>query len=316
MRAILLTLHLAIVGLLYLLIAVPLMAAAVAVVGGAVYLAIVDPEGLATLAGGLTMNLLLHQLLVFFGYATSITASMAGAGSAILAVLSPWLVAFAANLVCGFLAYYAYFYRKARIVGIVITGVAFLFYFIPIVAVSGNAFGNDRSPDWTEILAMIAMAAVLLSYFVVCIFLLYRIPRRPDIEVNAKVMRKAHIGLWLLLMAAYVVGMIAAGIPISILSVTIGIIFLVSYVPFRWNAKATMRIATERKPAFAAMALAVNTLLTVICLVLLPPIGVGLLLSTALLFFLLEMVFIRKTETPAEVAPAVIPPASSTPPIS
>lgn len=111
-----------------------------------------------------------------------------------------------------------------------------------------------------------------------------------------------HIALWVVLAVMWAGVWLAAGFPLGFWTVFATLIVLAAAVPLVYNATAVKRIFTRRKKRFALPLLALNIIMALVCLVLVPPIGAALALSAVWLFILLEMTFWPRPEPAGDAA--------------
>lgn len=291
MRIALVFIQLCILGAAFLLVVMPFYAA----LTGLAFLALEQPD--------IILRAIIELILYQFGAGSS----LAGIGIPLLIFALPWLAAFAANIFCGFLAYYGGMYRKARKWGVIVNGVAMGIY-VALMALIVFGIARSSTADMDMVLGVLASIAVVLawnSYFFVAIRLFRAMPERPDLAASVKWMRIANYALWT---AWAVAG--AAGVVLLIyygfyiLAALLCVLVAVSALPFVYNARAVGRIAAERKKTYAAKIFVADIILALFALVFVPPLGVALALSAALLFFLMEMVFLRRADA-ATVAESV-----------
>ena len=315
MRLTLITFQLCVFGAVYLLVAVPVLAA----VTGLVYFFATATEMAATASAMLGGASLIHYSLLSLG-ALPVTAqapaviaagsSLAGAASTLLAIGTPLLVTAAVNLVLGFLAYYRGWYRAARRWGIVCNIVGLCLYLVPQAVAMKFALQPASQADGSQAAPLglaIFMAVLFLlwdSFFIISLVLLYRMPEHPDIPRTVGRLPSMHMALWVLLALAWFFPFCLAGFPLNTATVVISGIILLAALPFAFNAKAVGKIVAGRGKVFTLSVFLVNIVLVLFCLLLLPPVGVGLLISATWLFFLVEMTFWpRRAEDAGETAP-------------
>lgn len=310
MRILLITQQLCIIGALYLCVAMPLLAA----VGGLVYLLITAAELVFTAALMVTLNTLLYYLMLSLGM-LAVTAqppvlvaaatSLAGIVSTLFTISLPFLLAVLVNLVLGVLAYYRDWYRKMRRWATICNIVGLCIYLVPQSLAMWFAIepsGESRSAQWDLVLVLGLMMLAWDSYFIVSLILWRRMPERPDIPGTLGKMPSVHLGLWLFLATAWLFLLFAADFPSGVGLAIIGGVILVSALPFILNAKATKKIAAERKKRHVILIFLINSVLLLTGLILFPPVGVALLISVFWLYFLVEMVFLRPAPAPGIAA--------------
>ena len=292
MRITLITIQLCVIGFLYTLVALPIMAAVFGLIYG-----LIAATGLVLTAFAMQIgNVLLHYVMMSLGALPYTTAAPAivqmatglySAAGVLLALGSPWLAAIAANLLCGFLANYRDWHGKARRWGVIVNVLALVFYLglQGLVAV----FAAGEWPGWETAVVLAGVAVVWDSYFVVSILLLRRMPVRPDAAPTLEKLPAVHILLWILFALAGAAALLLVGAPLNWATIAVCIFIALCALPFFYNAKAAKRIAADRKKLYSVLVLLANVALTLVFLVLLPPVGALLLLSTAFIFFSMEL---------------------------
>lgn len=154
------------------------------------------------------------------------------------------------------------------------------------------------------------------SYFVISILLLYRMPKRPNARLTLRRNRFMHIALWAALLLAWIGVLTIAGTAVNTAeamktgSTAVGlvpgflvntativgsVIVLLAILPFAINAWAAGKIYSQRRKRFVFVMLAADVALTMLALVLLPPVGVALALSALWLYFVVEVTFLNGT---------------------
>ncbi len=317
MRLVLITLQCCIIGGLYLVVAVPVVAATM----GLAYFTVTAWEMVAMTAVALGLESAIYYGMMSLGAPPStagapvlITAASAlsTAATAIHAISAPFLLAVVVNLILGFLAYYRNWYKKLRRWATICNVVLLCVYVIPQLIILGFIIVDDSTPESIgRKLSLIALFLLLMllwnSYFIVALYLWRRMPERPEIPHTLEKMPAMHIALWVVLAVTWAGVWLAAGFPLGFWTVFATLIILAAGVPLAYNAKAVKRIFAERKKRFALPLMAFNIVAALVCLVLVPPIGVALALSTVWLYVVLEMTFWPRPEPAGDAALTLSP---------
>lgn len=325
MRITLLLFQLLLVATLYSMVALPV----IAVVSGLVYALVVAAEAVLI---GLTMGLLdvlfyvmppLFPSVSGAAGASSIVVTAATAisqAATVLGVVSiPMLAGIVVNLVCGFLTYYGGWYKAMRRWGLIGNFVALACYLIPQLVFIGAMFYHVIFPpshgigmSMETVLAATAIALAWDSYFFISVALFYYMPERPDAALTRRRAPAAQLGLCLILAAQFALTLWLIGSALGrFVIIALCVIFVLSVFLVLVNARASKRIVKKRQKLFALLTLTVNVAATVLGLVFMPPVGVVLLMSLALLYFLGEVAFFgddRNAENPdpRESVPATV----------
>lgn len=305
MRILLLMMQLTIVGVLYNLVAVPLLM----VVSGLVYALAVAAETVFMGIGMGVADVVLSLLPPLFPSTSgavgggsiilSVGGALSQAATATLVIASPFLAAVLVNLVFGFLSRYRGWFGKMRRLAVIGNLVCLACYLIPQLVLVAMAFYDVISPPKTGpgmtlsgAFLLVCIALVWDAYFFITLFLWRRMPERPDADKTARRLPAAHRWLCVALVAGFAVVLYVAGAFLGgFLTVAACAILCLSALLLLANARASKRIAGERKKRFALPVFLGTAAAAAVFLVLVPPVGTLFLLSAALLYFLLEAVF-------------------------
>lgn len=326
MRILFLTFQLCVAGVLYLLVAVPLLIA----VSGIVYALVVAIDYvIAAIAMGL-MEALISVLPPLF---PSMSGSAGGApllftvggaisqAATVLAVVAaPLLLALLVNLVCVFLANYRDWFARMRRVAIIANFAALGCYLLPQLVLIGAMVhdactSTDAGPSATPgaILLVAFVALAWDAYFFISITLLYRMPKRPDVQAAIKRLPAAQTVLSVAMLALFALLLLIIGAALGrFLIVVVCLICGLATLLLLANARAARRIAARKGKLLALLLLLANLLAALFCLVFIPPVGVLLFLGTAFLYFLLEGVFFGGKEDASASEPDRLPEAGAT----
>ena len=340
MRLLFISLQLCIIGALYLLFAIPVLAAAT----GLAYALAAAAEwvGAAALTAG--AGAAMHYSLLSLGALPAGAAppamlvaasSAAGFASGLFTVGIPLLATVLANLALGFLAYYRDWYTWARRLGIAATVAGLVAYLalqaIVLYAAFGQPSADVSAGVETRILsAVLALMLLWDGYFVVSLLFWFRMPRSANVRTMARCMPAMHIGLWVVLLLAWAGALLVAGTAVNTLAtlendpggpaiawgflintatIVGSAVVLLAAVPFAVNAWASGRVAAGSKKRLAVPPLLANAVVAILCLIFLPPIGVALALSTAWLYLTVEAAHtLGKKDTDSRQAASTIEP--------
>lgn len=306
MRILFLTFQLCVAGVLYLLVAVPLLIA----VSGIVYALVVALDYvLAAIAMGLAEALvsILPPLFPSMSGAAggtpllfTIGGAISQAATVLAVVAAPLLLALLANLVCVFLANYRDWFAKMRRVAIIVNFIALGCYLLPqllfigVMTYEAIAPADDGpAPTLGAILLAVLIVLAWNAYFFISLGLLYRMPKRPDAQATIKRLPAAQTVLSVAMLVLFALLLLIIGAALGrFLIVVVCLICGLATLLLLGNARATRRIAGRKGKFFALLLLLANLLAALFCLVFIPPVGVLLFLGTAFLYFLLEVVFL------------------------
>lgn len=284
------------------MLAVPIVGA----VYGLAYALVMATEQLLAAAGAMGLDVIIGSLVkalptiypataqgsIVLGAATSV----AGVASTMFSLALPLLLTVLVNLVLGFLANYRNWHKKARRWAIALNLVGLLIYLIPQIIMMIFAFESLSS----EVLLLGLFFAVWDSYFLISLFLWYRLPSQAEILKIAKIMPALHMPLWLLLASLWGLVLTVAALlellSFNVFTVAGSVIILLSALPLVLNAKTAKKIARGCKKRSALFGFLVSLILTILGLIFVPPVGAALLISTAWLFFLMETAFWPRRE--------------------
>lgn len=317
MRITLITLQLCVLGLLYLVVAMPLLAAAT----GLAYILVTETQAVLATSMGLGIEAAGYFTLQAVGalpytaqapVIVTAASSLSGAASVFVSLTLPLLITLLVNLLFGFFAYYRDWYKRARRWAIACNIVCLCGYaaFQALVMHFALEEAGKPSQDGAGFKVFVLVLGLIMliwdGYFIASIVLLLRMPKRADLAKTVGRMPAMHLSVWALLVLGWILVLALIGFPFHAATVVVSVLLLLSALPFVFNARAVGRMVETRKKRFVVPVLLANTLLTLFCLVFLPPVGVGLLLSTAWLFLLAEMIFRRGNAAPNSPSPSPV----------
>lgn len=296
MRIFLLSIQLSVIGLLCAAVTIPALTA----VTGLLYLLTTAPDA----AVDFGFRLLVHSILASLGIGGA-TFSAGGGWAVFLIVFSPFFIAVLTNLVCGFLAYYRGWHKKLRRLAIIVNAIALWFYLLPVLFLAGTLiaalFCDTGRVDGDSIVALVAIAlfcGMFYAYFAVCLRLLRRMPERPDVGLTLSRIPGWQVGLWAPPALLFTAVVLWFRVPLNWVTILFSAGTFLSVIPFLFNARATNAIALGRGKLYPVIVLCANGAATLLCLIFLPHVGAMLMISTSLLFFALEMVYLKKENVP------------------
>lgn len=324
MRAVFITFQLCILGAAYLLVAIPAWTA----VTGLAYALATSAEMVGAAVATVGAESAVHYSLQALGAlstgaaapaAVAAVSSLAAAASTLFTIAAPLLATAAVNLVLGFASHYRGWHKKARRWAIVCNAVVLFGYAVLEALVLFAVFSQPAHEEIIEVkgeIIRLLLTAFMVwdSYFVISIILLCRMPRQPDAPLTVRRTRVMHIVLWAVLLLVWMGALAIAGTAVNtaealrngstaialvpgllVNTATIvgSAVILAALLPFAVNAWAAGRIYSGRRKRFVLLMLFANIALTLMGLVLLPPVGVALALSAMGLYFVVEVTFLN-----------------------